>query len=288
MDDSAVVAASPEAGPDGLAAAYDEHAAALYGYCHWLVPDPAQAIDALIEALASGTARQEGPAEEGQLRARLYAAAREACRGHTPGPGEAGTGAAADDTAGDAADTDGAGLAEARRLLREVLADMEQAAQQVAELSFRHQLDGAEIAIVLGVSPDQVATLAERARQHLEKVVGALVVVRAGPGCPELAALLAGQDDTLTAVTGKLTARHIGQCEQCRPHLPGEIHPERLPALLPLASLPDGLREPVLQQAAGVSAGGRGSSGSCGAAASGPTPGLPWPSPPCWSGSSRP
>ena len=79
------------------------------------------------------------------------------------------------------------------------------------------------------------------------------MVVRAGPGCPELAALLAGQDDTLTAVTGKLTARHIGQCEQCRPHLPGEIHPERLPALLPLASLPDGLREPVLQQAAGVS-----------------------------------
>jgi RNA polymerase sigma factor (sigma-70 family) len=190
MDDSAVVMARPGAGPDELAAVYDEHAAALYGYCRWLLPDPAQAVDALIEALASTTTRRDGPAEAGQLRARLYAAAREACRGHAAGTGAAAT----DEAAGDAADT--AGLAEARRLLRDVLADMDQVTQQAAELSFRHQLDAAEIAIVLGVSPDQVGALTDRARQHLEKAVGALVVVRAGSSCPDLAALLAGQDET--------------------------------------------------------------------------------------------
>jgi hypothetical protein len=127
---------------------------------------------------------------------------------------------------------------------------MDRMQQQVIELSFRHQLDAGEVAWVLEVRPDQVPGLAERARQEAEKIVGALVVVRAGPSCAELGDLLAGQDEPLTVPIGRLAARHVELCDYCAGLRPGALHLERLPSLLPLAALPAGLREPVLQQAA--------------------------------------
>ena len=50
MDDREVVAAIAAIAADdtaGIAAAYDAYAAALYGYCHWLLRDPAHAAGAL-------------------------------------------------------------------------------------------------------------------------------------------------------------------------------------------------------------------------------------------------
>jgi len=47
MDDSEIVAALAAGDPAGLEAAYDTHAAPLYGYCRWMLRDPAQAATAL-------------------------------------------------------------------------------------------------------------------------------------------------------------------------------------------------------------------------------------------------
>jgi DNA-directed RNA polymerase specialized sigma24 family protein len=78
MEDREVVAAIVAGDPSGLAAAYDRYAAALYGYCRWMLREPA----------ASGVVRQTfavAAAELGRLpdgvglRPWLYLTAREEC-----------------------------------------------------------------------------------------------------------------------------------------------------------------------------------------------------------------
>ena len=47
MDDREIVAAIVAGDLTGLAAAYDEHAESLYGYCRWMLPEPEDAADAV-------------------------------------------------------------------------------------------------------------------------------------------------------------------------------------------------------------------------------------------------
>jgi hypothetical protein len=48
---------------------------------------------------------------------------------------------------------------------------------------------------------------------------------------------------------GRLTAKHLEHCETCASHRHGALRPEMLSRLLPLAELPAGLREPILERA---------------------------------------
>lgn len=254
MGNGAVVTAIAGEDLAGLTMAYDRYAASLYDYCMWIGPDPALAADALREVFAAvAPSAAPGLPFAGELRSRLYAAARNAC-----GRPASATEARPDGVAGQ--ETASAELAEARRLARAVLADLDPLEQEVVELRFRHRLTAIETADVLGVLPSQVPDLTESARRYLEEVLGALVVVRAGaPSCPRLAALLHGRDEPLTTSTGKLAARHIGHCRECARHRPGELRPDQLPGLLPLAEPPDGLRELILSRPpAGQGAAGQG------------------------------
>ena len=242
MDDSAVMTAMVRGDPAGPAAVYDDHAAALYDYCLWLGADPALAARVLRDTFAAYAALPPGQIGAHKLRPYLYTAARDACRRPEPAAGAAPDGAPGDAAPGDAAGaTD---LAEARRLARACLADLDPLEQEVVELRFRHGLTAAETGTVLGIPANQVPDLAESARRYLQDLIGALVMVRDGPpSCPQLARLLAGRDEPLTVATGKLAARHIRHCRQCSGQRPGYLRPERLPDLLPLATLPDGLGE---------------------------------------------
>ena len=47
MDDREIVAAIVVGELPGLAAAYDEHAESLYGYCRWMLREPEDAADAV-------------------------------------------------------------------------------------------------------------------------------------------------------------------------------------------------------------------------------------------------
>jgi RNA polymerase sigma factor (sigma-70 family) len=282
MDDSDVVAAIAAGDPAGLAAAYDRYAAPLYGYCRWMLSSPGPAAEALRETFAAAAGKLGGLKDPGQMRAWLYGIARDECcrqlRTAEAGLDEAGFDEAGFDEAGfDEAGFDEAGLdeaagegiapeagpeaqAEVRRLILATLADLKPQEHEVIELSVRHNLDEAELAAVLEVSWSRAHTLASQARDHLEKALDALLIARTGRGsCPELAALLAGWDGQLTVETGRLTARHVEHCETCASHRHGALRPEVLSRMLPLAELPPGLREPVLERAGqSAAAGSRG------------------------------
>ena len=139
------------------------------------------------------------------------------------------------------------GQAELRSLIHSVLAGLRPREREVIELSFRHDLNDNDLAIVLGVSQSRAHDLASRARGRLEEALGALHIALTGrEACPVLGELLADWDGQLTEQTRDLVVWHIGECQTCAHHGWGAMRPAAFSRLLPLAPLPQELREQVL------------------------------------------
>ena len=139
------------------------------------------------------------------------------------------------------------GQAELRSLIHSVLAGLKPREREVIELSFRHDLADDDLAIVLGTSQNRAHDLASRARGRLEELLGALHIALTGrDACPVLGELLADWDGQLTEQTRNLVVSHIGECQTCAHHGWGAMRPAAFSRLLPLAPLPQELREQVL------------------------------------------
>ena len=78
--DREVVAAITAGDPAGMAMAYDRYAAALYGYCHWMLHDSADAAGALKDTFVIAAATLRDLSEPSELRPWLFALARNECR----------------------------------------------------------------------------------------------------------------------------------------------------------------------------------------------------------------
>ena len=161
MDDREVIAAIASGDPAGIAIAYDRYAAALYGYCHWMLQQPAGAADALRDAFVTAATRLGDRAGSAKLRPLLYAVARDQCRHRlramlTVG----GSPADADQDPGTAARQQD----DLPELARGILAELKPREREVAELTLRHNLDDADLATVLAVSRRRARAMAERTR----------------------------------------------------------------------------------------------------------------------------
>src|SRR5580693_6185857 len=184
MDDREIVAAITAGDPVGVAGAYDKYAASLYGYCRWMLAEPADAAEALQRTFIIAAATKLGGLRDpGQLRPSLYAVARDECynRLHATEPGlgqladiPARPPNAPEPTAAERRD------AEVRRTIRATMAELNPRERELIELSLRHDLNDADLAVVLDVSWNRAHALAERARHHLEKALAVLVIARTG------------------------------------------------------------------------------------------------------------
>jgi RNA polymerase sigma factor (sigma-70 family) len=212
------------------------------------------AADAVEDTFVVAAARLGGLREPRKLRPWLYAVARNECYRRLRAAEEAGL----DEAAGTADPSAEAGAsaeqAELRRLVRAALDGLNPGEREVIELGLRHDLQGADLAAVLGVPRNQAHALASRARGQLEKALGALLVARTGRrACPELDVLLDGWDGRLTGPLRKRVSRHIDQCDACTDRRRGTLRPAALYGMAPLAALPRGLRAEVLELCADVS-----------------------------------
>ena len=255
MDDREIVAAIVAGDLAGLAAAYDEHAASLYGYCRWMLNEPEDAADAIEETFVIAAGRLDGLRDPRRLRPWLYAVARNECharlRASEVGLGEpAGPPDPSDLPDPPDSSSGGRGIAEraeVRRLVRTALDGLSPGEREVIELDLRHDLQGADLAAVIGVPRNQAHALASRARGEVEKAVGALFVARTGRrACAELDLLLDGWDGQLTASTRKQVSRHIGECGACADRNHRALGAAVRYGMAPLAELPPGLREEIL------------------------------------------
>lgn len=254
MDDREVAVAIARADPVGIAEAYDRYAANLYGYCHSMLHQPADAAEALRDTFVVTAATLGDLPEPPKLRPWLYSVAREECqrRHHILPPIRGEETSTADQPATSAGQPAEVGRdpapAELETLIRRLLAEMKPREREVLELSLRHDLDDGDLAIALGVSWSRAHTLISRARGRLEKTLAVLLVARTGrQACPTLDTLLADWDGQLAEQTRDLVGMHIEQCETCLGSNPGTLRPAALSRLLPLAVLPPGLREQVLR-----------------------------------------
>ena len=78
--DRQMVAAITAGDPAGIAMAYDRYAAALYGYCHWMLHDSADAAESLQDTFVHAAASLSELPEPSKLRPWLFALARNECR----------------------------------------------------------------------------------------------------------------------------------------------------------------------------------------------------------------
>jgi RNA polymerase sigma factor (sigma-70 family) len=78
--DREVVAAIAAEDPAGIAMAYDRYAAAVYGYCHWMLHDSADAAASLQDTFVVAAATVSDLSEPSKLRPWLFALARNQCR----------------------------------------------------------------------------------------------------------------------------------------------------------------------------------------------------------------
>jgi RNA polymerase sigma factor (sigma-70 family) len=240
---------------DGLASAYDRYAPALYGYCRVLLGGPDAAGDAVQDTFiiaAGALGRLRDPA---RLRAWLYAVARNECRRRLDAralpaaPGAVGE--VTDDTVDLGADAESAEL---RSIVGAALRGLDPGDREVIELNLRHELDGQELADVLGVSVRHAWALVARARARFEASLRALLTARTSrESCPQLAAVMSGWDGQLDALLRKRINRHAGHCESCRKCGRYELDPAMLLGMLPAALPPAGLRGQLFDLAGDVS-----------------------------------
>ena len=78
--DRQVVVAIAAGDPAGIAMAYDRYAAALYGYCHWMLQDSADSAESLQDTFVLAATTLSDLPEPSKLRPWLFALARNECR----------------------------------------------------------------------------------------------------------------------------------------------------------------------------------------------------------------
>ena len=196
QSDREIVAAITAGDPAGIAMAYDRYAEALYGYSHWVLHDSAASTVALkvrsssplrcsatcpsppSSSVAVRTSRNECPRRIRPASAVRYAAPVVA---YEPADATAQLDypimpflVIAQPTYSPGRVNGHQGQAELRSLLHSILVALKPREREVIELSFRHDLNYYDLAILLGVSQSRAHDLATRARGRLEEALRAL------------------------------------------------------------------------------------------------------------------
>src|ERR1035437_7137275 len=253
MEDPEVVAAIVAGDPVGLAEAYDRYAVPLYAYCCSMLGEPADAADAVQDTFLIAAAKLRGLRDPGKLRPWLYAVARnESLRRLRAAYATAALEEA--DEVGTEAVTEPvsrasrAERADLQKLVRQAIAGLNPGDRDVIELSLGHELEGDDLADALGVSRNHAHALLSRARNQLERSLGALIVARTGrEACPELAAMLVDWDGQLTVLMRKRISRHIEHCDICGERKRRELTPALFAGAIPLVAVLPGFRDQMLR-----------------------------------------
>ena len=217
----------------------------LYLYC-WSVlrsRETAQIAlrDTLLALLNEVTGLNEVTEPADASGSRLYSLARAECGRHRAVP---------------AADADEAPVclgrndADNRLVAWNAAMSLEPAEFEALELGTRHQVDLGE---VLGLPADQAQALLARARQNLERALGAEVLARRGHPCPDRAEVLAGWSGTMTPELRDRVLAHATGCEACT-----EARPRNVSAARVFSTMAAGTATGTVPQASGLGSAGPG------------------------------
>jgi RNA polymerase sigma factor (sigma-70 family) len=251
VGDAELATAAAAGDRDAFACIYDRYADRLHDFCVGMLRNRDTAADCVQEVFLIAATRLGQLKDPEKLRPWLYSIARnEALRCIRGGGRERVYDEVPEAMSSEPGPEIMAARNELANLVAEAAGGLSDRDRSVLELSYRHGLDGPELAEALGVSHANAKKLTQRMRDTIEKSLGALLVSRrAANKCSELAAVLDGWDEQFTVLMRKRIARHIESCPVCDQERSRLVNPVALlgatPAFIPA---PHWLRARTLEQ----------------------------------------
>ena len=257
MDDAGLVRRARSGDREAWAEIYDRYADRLYDHCCSILRDRHEAEDALHDAFLTAARKIDQLRDPDRLRPWLYSICRTSALARTrkrtrivPTADVAEVAPmAADLTASEeGVEHDQAALAQ---MVQDAAGGLEPRDLAVIDLHFRKGLVGKDLGEALGVSAHHAAVLLNRARDLVDRSLGALLVGRTGRGdCTELDRILQRWDGTLSPLVRKRVARHIDGCDVCGERRRKLVSPTALLGAAPALAAPLGLRQRILDDLA--------------------------------------
>jgi RNA polymerase sigma factor (sigma-70 family) len=250
--DAELALASAAGDRAAFAGIYDRYADRLHDFCVGMLRDREAAADCVQDAFCIAATKMTQLRDPEKLRPWLYSIARsEALRRIRDRRRETVSDELPDAASGDAGPDTLAARTELAELVSEAAGGLSDRDRSVLELTYRHGLDGPDLADALGVSPSNANTIVHRLRETVERSLGALLVsrrVRNNPAeCPELATILDGWDGHFTVLMRKRIARHIESCDTCDEERRRMVSPVALLGAAPVfIPAPEWLRDRTL------------------------------------------
>ncbi len=237
-----------------FAGIYDRYADRLHDFCIGMLRNRDDAADCVQDTFCTAATQLAGLREPDKLRPWLYAIARnEAMRRIRDRRREELSDEIPDMMSVDAGPDILAARSELADLIAEAAGGLSDRARAVLDLSYRHGLQGPELAEALGVSHTNANTMVLRLRDTIERSLGALLVARraraSADSCPGLRAVLGGWDGTFTILMRKRIARHIESCPTCEQDRRRQVNPAALLGGVPVfVPTPAWLRQRTLHK----------------------------------------
>ena len=233
ISDGDLARAAADGDREAFAEIYDRYADRLYDFCVGLLGDRDAAADCVQDAFCVAATDLGGLREPDKLRPWLYSIARHhAMRRLRHRYREEVSDELPDMISPEASPETLAGQSELARLVAEAAGGLSDRDRELLDLSYRHGLDGPELAEALGVTLTSANTMMFRLRNTVERCLGALLVARgaqANPSaCPELAVILKGWDGKFSVLMRKRMARHIDACHTCEQDQRQQVNPVAL------------------------------------------------------------
>ena len=230
VSDAQLTLAAAAGDQAAFAEIYDRYADRLYDFCVGMVRDRNTAADCVQDTFCTAATRLASLRDPDKLRPWLYAIARnEALRCIRERRREQPSDELPETTSSEPSPDTLAVRSELAELVAQAAGGLSDRDRTVLELTYRHGMDGPELAEALGVSAASARTLTHRLRETVERSLGALLVVRnarTGQGCAELAASVKDWDGEFTVLTRKRVARHIDSCPRLRGNPQQDGQPE--------------------------------------------------------------
>lgn len=252
-DDATLVAGVLAGDRQAFAGVYERYADRLHDFAYSMLRNREEAADCVADSFVVLAEKAGQLRDPSRLRPWLYSVVRNECLRTLRGRARE----AHDDEWLEAMPdlgsgpeqqvTDAAVHDELRELVWAAIEGLNDRDRALLDLHLRQGLDGAELAAAMDVTPQNSYVMLSRARDQVERSLGALLIARRGSElCGELSGILGDWDGRFSPLIRKRVARHIDGCETCETRRRLMVSPLALLAGVPAFAAPAALRERVL------------------------------------------